>query len=872
MRSACDQRGPHFLLEKHMTTITYVEDPRGHAITKPFQRNDDGSYEFQPLFLPSRITSHTEEIATAQQLYDSILEHAAQGHAMLKGPLNKDLVNERRKGQHNRTAKTHLVVFDFDKADIPTSKLDELLRHAGLGDVSYIAQLSASAGIKTPVKECLNLHVFMLSEDPIDPGLLKQFFERQNLDNPILRYALRLTPSEAMYTKPLDPVCARNAQPIFIAPPICENFEDPVKKRIHLVKKKHDQIPEGFAKRLRGLTPISQEDVRDTVNALREIEGLALLTKVQFRPARGGGSDGNIVAKGLGQMEVQIYREEYDTDFGLVTSMDLNGGDSHGYYVLCEHPKYVRNFKEEPWLELEQICPELHRTMVARANDLEAVKAQAKLLEADDEGRSYMAFREFGTDNFMMGWMNFDADEYGALDPWQFDVTRKAAVAIQHLEMHGKWEPPAWPVWRFAFDPTTDQCINQATSTINLWRPSEVWQQRTEATECPPTIYRLIHHVVGNNDKLADGFINALSFLMKERTQLRVAWFFQGTEGTGKGILFRKVIQPLIGHRHATRITMNTLERGWTDWIANSLFVFVDEYEAAAAGSKRRKLQNELKGMIAEERHRLDIKHKGGIDTQLRAMFMFGSNGHELVDIGENDRRFTICPRQEAMCPLTDDEIDHVLPTELRAFAGYLESYQTDVKAAHRAIVNAEKDLAREQATTQQESTIRALGRGDIVRICESLPSIAYKDDGHMTDSSITEQANHKEDYRRGRELILKILLMIKHNKDGKKLFLSTDDVFELYCIGVQKTPMGMQDARGKFKRTAGHYGLALTAQPNAGQAPMYKGRPRGRWFQWPELTPEQLLDCAHALGLDGLEPKDLITSVPNEEVADAAD
>src|SRR5580765_5120326 len=73
-----------------------------------------GKIETQPYPLVSRFTSYEVPVNSLSDFYAAMLMHAANGHCLLKGELNKQLVNESRAEHTETNAPTSYVLFDLD--------------------------------------------------------------------------------------------------------------------------------------------------------------------------------------------------------------------------------------------------------------------------------------------------------------------------------------------------------------------------------------------------------------------------------------------------------------------------------------------------------------------------------------------------------------------------------------------------------------------------------------------------------------------------------------------------------------------------------------------------------------------------------------
>ena len=137
----------------------------------------------KPYPLAKNFTSEHHTIEPNQkgfnEFYELLQKHAAAGHALHKGDLKKKLKNESRALMTDRTAATQLLVLDLDGITFPGAKTayntydiqniaEAFVQYLPqeFKDVSYIAQASASLGLKA---NKISLHLFFLLGHTVQP-------------------------------------------------------------------------------------------------------------------------------------------------------------------------------------------------------------------------------------------------------------------------------------------------------------------------------------------------------------------------------------------------------------------------------------------------------------------------------------------------------------------------------------------------------------------------------------------------------------------------------------------------------------------------------------------------------------------------------
>jgi hypothetical protein len=222
-----------------MIKLSFLSSSDGTPLTKT-ARLVDGKVVFSQYPRVYAVNSHTVEIddTSTEQFYQAICEQAALGRCLIKGTLNRELVNESRQGATDPFTPTQWICLDFDGVPEVNSFAD-LLPHfpPEFHNTSFIEQFSCSAGM-VPEKG-YSAHVFILLDKPQLPALLKEWLTHLNLTIPILRKNIRLNKGGFALRYPLDITACQNDKLLYIAPPLLEgNITDQVRgKRIHIIQR-----------------------------------------------------------------------------------------------------------------------------------------------------------------------------------------------------------------------------------------------------------------------------------------------------------------------------------------------------------------------------------------------------------------------------------------------------------------------------------------------------------------------------------------------------------------------------------------------------------------------------------------------------------
>lgn len=625
--------------------------------------------------LIKNFTSHEHHIARLEDLVSSLAYFSKLGCCMLKGTLSRAIDNEPRAGLTSSLNPTKLFVLDYD-ADAVVGSVDELLYaiHPALVETDHIIQWSASAGFSPG--SALRCHVFFMLTEEVSPELLKNWVLDKNYRVPLLRDQLRLSANGMSLRHPLDQTVNQNDKLIFISPPIVQDGEDPIPARIVFNKRDNAELSLQFPGSKEQLTAEKDIIIKDLRKAL----------SLPARTPRSKIVNGEEILTNPGRLTVTGQKKER----GFIY-LNVNGGDSWGYYFSEKNPSIVRNFKGEPFFYLKDAAPELYAEFTRRMNgNLEGFP---------------IVFRDSNTDKYYNAVVDNGA------------VIRLATASNKDrlhdfLAQFGVDEPPFIPDWTLTFDPTTDEQYNEAGKWMNTFTPTQYMATEASSTTMPRVLGKVIKHVCVDQETYAH-FINWLAFIFQTRTMSKTAWVFHGTTGTGKGFLFHQIIRTLFGHKYTQGITLGELDEKFNGYMENKLFVFVDEIDfdhMQNAGKAFEKLKNH----ITEPTISLRAMRSDSVGLTNYANFIFASNTFAPIPIPENDRRFNVAPRQESKLPVPKEELAAALEIEMELLAAYLRGYTVNALKAQTPLLNEARRLLIDTSKTSVEEFFEALKNGDL--------------------------------------------------------------------------------------------------------------------------------------------------------------
>ena len=748
------------------------------SLTKAYTKLPDGTIEKTSYPNVWEVSSHIEDCKDLSVFEHLLNKHAAMGNCLLKGMVTRNLVSESRKDSTDRNATTEFLVLDIDgveptftttmtQFDPATEEshevqqttvvtIDTILQAMGLGNISYILQWSGSMNISNNSLRC---HVFIMLAKPVSAPLIKQWLTQKNHSVLILRNTQSLTKTGNALTWGLDITACQSDKLIYIAPPTLKGIKNPLGRlpRISLVKRANDTFD------LVGKINTTEQNRVLTDARVLELRDLAGLPKRK------------LTYKTVGAHEVLVkpgecIATEIKIDRGFVY-FNLNGGDSWAYYHPENNPDYIFNFKGEPTYLTKDLLPAYWEQLAGQA------------YRVSSTGKTYLAFLERQTSTYWRG--TYDAVD----DNLEIFAAKTETMVRQFADSNGLRLGENIPEWDMAFDPLDNVRVDFANKTINTFQLTEFMRVPVKKVAiCPPVTLKIINHVLGNDVDATEHFLNWLAFIAQERSRTMTAWIFQGTQGTGKGLLMNKILVPLFGKNQTVIKRAGELNEKWTDFVAGKFLIFIDEIQTSAFKDEAGVIAN-LKNFITEPTVTVRMMNKNAFDVPNFGNYMFASNKPDPVSVDKEDRRMNVGTYQPNKLVLTDKEMDIILKgTELQDFHHYLMTFSVDNVAVSTPLQSAARNTLIELSQTTSESTSTALKEGSLEFFIHQLPnSDAYKLN-MLTLGKVDE-------YR-------KVLLdMMGRTKPNGHCGVSRDELYTLFDFTVG----GMSPKPAMFSKFLGH-------------------------------------------------------------------
>lgn len=728
--------------------IFFLEADR--PLTKTFTLQN-GTIDKSSYPIVRDFTSHEEDVESIEDFYNAITRHAELGHCLLKGQLSRRLDNESRAGTTSNLDHTSWLVLDFDNVDgIANAESAIQLIIPELRDTSYILQYSASAGISGETG--LRAHLFFMLHQPYLPDVLKNWITYLNLHNPVLAKNVGLSSNGQALKFTLDRTVVQNDKLIYIAPPqLVGDVTDPLAgERIQLVKKSTD-----FAVLHDPLCPWTPAQ---TSNQLQQ--------QIDTRRKELGLKARKATFKQVGEFKVLTNPE-----VGMVTGekvdrrwvrINVQGeSPSWAYYYDADNPTLLYNFKGSEPVYLKDFLPDYYEEVQKRAIARRAEQTEHMAIRP-------FAFRDRATDQFYNGTFDMANNRLIDCQPTRGDARRLAFFFGQY----GQQPPGIIEDWTYEFRPWDDRLICFNDKFLNRWVPTDLLLAPPKSPSVPPLIRTVLLHALGDDEECYEHFINWLACIYQYRRKLLTAWVLHGVEGTGKGTLFSKILQPIFGRDHTVERLVSNFDDQFNSDLELALLCVIDESKADSARNPAM-FMSKLKNNITEAMIAIRAMRQNPRMSPSFINFILFSNNLDAIEIASSDRRFNVAPRQErklldalnerlGRAP-TQEDFDYIEREETPLFAGYLKEFKADLTMAQRALENEPKIRMRLASMDALEQILEAIREGNLEYF------ITYLEDG-----TINIDAPHA--YQAYKHLITQWV-----NGIDTKIVVSSSDIQILY-------------------------------------------------------------------------------------------
>jgi hypothetical protein len=662
------------------------------------------------------LTSQVELVNNIIDFASAIQSHAGNGDALLIGKLTRQIQEQSRAGLTDKMALAKWMCLDFDGLPgySPTSVIKELESVCpGISKTSHIIQYSASSRLFKSTE--LRCHLFFILDEPISPMALKNWFIHANINTNLSRF-IKLTPAGIGLHYSLDPVLAEQSRLVFISSPIFTpaSMDPHPDNRLQFVEGDFSEINVATMTLAQPKFNLLQKELMDKSKELRKKAGLGR-KKLQtaFK---------NNFCSNPDPCEVTGVKRERDYIY-----LNLDGGDSWGYYFPENDPTTLYNFKGEPDYPLEKIVPDYWNLHIAPSTGMHNPSGPGTLhfvFQDDHSGKTHSCIYNSNTKQL------------------EISANLSDTAARRWLASH-KENPKFFHVVNTFYDPRPAAMIgvDLRMRTINTYQPPTLRAIESIVYTVPKTIDIILRHALNQPDtnpvisREYEQFLNWLAFILQFRERTGTAWLLHGTQGTGKGILMHNILRPLVGPGNFSIINMKTMAEKFTDRIDQKIIVGLDEIKREDF-KRHPGLMNQIKNIITEET--VTSRKFGGAPKEINNFgnYILTSNEQVPMEIPANDRRFNVAFGQPKIIQTkfnnseekTNQAIEITIPSELPRFLRFLLDRKVRRGSVSVAIDNKAKRNMISAGRTATQSFFDLIRMGEIDKFHEEYLRLQTKE------------------------------------------------------------------------------------------------------------------------------------------------
>jgi len=329
---------------------------------------------------------------------------------------------------------------------------------------------------------------------------------------------------------------------------------------------------------------------------------------------------------------------------------------------------------------------------------------------------------------------------------------RSKAVARQIATFYGSEDVTFMP-YRETYDPSSiSSPINEDDGLeLNVYNPSkyQIHQTRNETKGKFPTIEALLENVLPEK-VTRDAFLNWLAVIFNTGRKTGTAWVILGSQGSGKTMLFERVLTPLLGEQNCTELNQDALSSRFNHLLHRKQLVCFNEVHSSKQASER------IKTWITEDRIRLEDKTVRASINRNYLNLIFTSNSQIPVVLESDDRRFNVVRTGGPLIELPwfrGSTTIRAIKRELSAFAQFLQAFPYAEADARRTILNSEKRRVIEAGVNPLDRLVDLLRRGRRNDLCTAV-------DSDLLDEHDLSELSNMGNYLT-KELVLKIAVGI---------------------------------------------------------------------------------------------------------------
>jgi len=204
-------------------------------------------------------------------------------------------------------------------------------------------------------------------------------------------------------------------------------------------------------------------------------------------------------------------------------------------------------------------------------------------------------------------------------------------------------------------------------------------------------------------------FVNWLAYIFQSLTKARTAIISKGIQGTGKGVIFEKIIQHAIGKNYTTILENEALKSRFNGELENKLFVLANEIKSDFREGNS--TYEKLKMYVSDSEIRFEEKNIRAKTIPNFFNIWFHSNNDVPLQIQGSDRRYTVFNTKNKKLTEVSKELnyEHItdflakVEEERESFIYKIMSLKYDMDLATTPFHTEEKELIYEASMSKIE-------------------------------------------------------------------------------------------------------------------------------------------------------------------------
>lgn len=296
-------------------------------------------------------------------------------------------------------------------------------------------------------------------------------------------------------------------------------------------------------------------------------------------------------------------------------------------------------------------------------------------------------------------------------------------------------KPPEWESNGFIYRNTFIETNISLKCGIKREKGLSILNKNQEFINKYPHIKSLLENLCSKEEYLSH-FLNWLSYVFATKQKTGVTVLFRGIQGTGKGVLWKYIIEYFVGINYVQVLDNDTLKSNFTPkGLEKSLFVLANEIKGDFRDGNA--MYEKLKMYISDDTLRIEEKGVQAFNARNHFNIIFFSNNDVPLQIQGSDRRYSIFQTRartlkdvaEIEFKETIDEFIRGIEKERDNFLKDLVCFSYDAQKAKTCLNTQEKERIYRASMTKIEILADKCKKldndffeNDICEILENMP------------------------------------------------------------------------------------------------------------------------------------------------------